>query len=76
MKNASGEIGLNAVHPDCQRRGIASRMYVRVSEILRANGIKFVQVGTGGDEAHTPAHRAYEKCGFVPIPLVRYYKKL
>jgi GNAT superfamily N-acetyltransferase len=72
----SGKIGLNAVHPSWQRRGIAAKLYARVFEILRAEGMKFVQVGTGGDEAHIPARGAYEKSGFTPIPVVHYFKKL
>jgi len=76
LDKASGRLGLNAVHPSWQRRGIASLMYSRVLEILRENGIKLVQVGTGGDEAHFPARRAYEKSGFSPIPVIHYYKKL
>lgn len=72
----SGELGLNAVHPSWQRRGIAAKMYARVCDILHAEGMKFVQVGTGGDEAHIPARGAYEKSGFTPIPVVHYFKKL
>jgi len=60
----SGTLGLNAVHPGWQRRGIAAKLYARVFDILRAEGMKFVQVGTGGDEAHIPARGAYEKSGF------------
>jgi GNAT superfamily N-acetyltransferase len=75
-KKSSGRLGLNAVHPRWQRHGIASRMYERVFQILRDRGSRFVQVGTGGDAAHIPARAAYEKCGFSPIPLVHYFKKL
>jgi GNAT superfamily N-acetyltransferase len=72
----SAKLGLNAVHPGWQRRGIAAKLYTRVFDILRAEGMKFVQVGTGGDDAHIPARRAYEKSGFTPIPVVHYFKKL
>jgi GNAT superfamily N-acetyltransferase len=57
----SGKLGLNAVHPKWQRRGIAAKLYARFFDILRAEGMKFGQVGTGGDEAHIPARCAYEK---------------
>ena len=33
-------------------------------------------VGTGGDPGHAPARRSYEKSGYTPLPLVRYYKDL
>ena len=72
----SGELGLNAVHPRWQRHGIAVQMYLRVMEIMQAKELKFVRVSTGGDSAHLPARLAYAKCGFVPLPIVNYFKKL
>ncbi len=75
-ERASGKLGLNAVHPSHQGKGIAAQMYARVFEILQAEGLKFAQVDTGGDEAHIPARRAYEKSGFTPVPVVHYFKKL
>jgi GNAT superfamily N-acetyltransferase len=72
----SGKIGLNAVHPAHQRQGVGTLMYDHVLDIMRATGMKYAQVGTGGDSSHIPARRAYEKLGFVPLPLVQYYKKL
>ena len=51
-------------------------MYDHVLYKMKTAGVKYVQVGTGGDSAHAPARRAYEKSGFVPLPLVRFYKKL
>jgi ribosomal protein S18 acetylase RimI-like enzyme len=72
----SGTIGLNAVHPAYQRRGVGTMMYRHVLEIMKTAGIKYVQVGTGGDPSHVAARRAYEKFGFVSLPLVHYYKKL
>ena len=38
--------------------------------------VKLVQLGTGGDPGHAPARHTYEKAGFTPLPLVRYYKEL
>ena len=70
-------IGNNAVHPDYQGRGIATRMYERVLEDLRAEGVAFVMVTTGGDPAHAPARRAYEKVGFDrALPSIDYYMEL
>jgi GNAT superfamily N-acetyltransferase len=76
QEKSSGRLGLNAVHPRWQRHGVASSMYERVFQIMRGRGLKFVQVGTGGDAAHVPARAAYEKCGFSPIPVVNYFKQL
>ena len=72
-----GEIGNNAVHPDFQGRGIGGRMYAAVFDELRAMGVRIVKVSTGGDDAHLPARRAYEKAGFdLSLPSVTYYRKL
>jgi GNAT superfamily N-acetyltransferase len=71
----SGKIGLNSVHPAHQRKGAGAMMYEHVLDLMRSAGMKYVQVGTGGDASHAPARRAYEKLGFVPLPLVQYYKK-
>lgn len=72
----SGKIGLNAVHPAHQRKGVATQMYSYVLNLMRAARINYVHVDTGGDSSHVPAQRAYEKFGFVPIPLLHYYKRL
>lgn len=72
-----GEIGNNAVHPDFQGRGIGPRLYQHVFDRLRARGMRFVKVSTGGDASHAPARRAYEKAGFsIRLPGVDYYRKL
>jgi GNAT superfamily N-acetyltransferase len=75
-ESQSGKIGLNAVHPAHQSKGIGALMYSHVLDIMRTAGMKYAQVGTGGDVSHAPARRAYEKLGFVPIPVAHYYKKL
>ena len=44
---------------------------------MRQVGMQVATVGTGGDDSHTPARNAYEKCGFDrSIPAVHYYKSL
>lgn len=76
LRKKSGALGLNAVHPDYQGNGIGPKMYRCVLGRMKQRGVKLVDVGTGGDPSHLPARRAYEKCGFTPLPLMRYYKKL
>jgi len=72
-----GEIGNNAVHPEFQNRGIGTALYRHACGRLRAMGMRFVCVTTGGDPAHAPARRAYEKAGFATrVPLVQYYRAL
>lgn len=72
-----GEIGNNAVHPDRQRRGIATALYRRVLDIMRDEGMRFARVHTGLDPSHAPARAGYEKAGFdIQLPTVDYYRKL
>ena len=72
-----GEIGNNAVHPDWQRKGIATRLYQYAFEQLRERGMRYVKVHTGGDPSLAPARRAYQKAGFdVALPQVEYYREL
>jgi len=72
-----GEIGNNAVCPDFQGMGIGPRMYEYVFDRLGELGMSFVRVCTGGDPAHAPARRAYEKVGFsIRLPGVKYYRPL
>lgn len=76
-KTKIGEIGNNAVDPDCGLKGIGQQMYKAVLERFRKEGMKYAQVGTGLDEAHAPARRAYERAGFtIQHEKVVYFKKL
>jgi ribosomal protein S18 acetylase RimI-like enzyme len=71
-----GSIGVSAVHPAHQRRGVALQMYLHVLDLMRARGMKYVTAETEGHSARDPVRRAYEKAGFVPVPIVRYYANL
>ena len=72
-----GELGLNAVDPRCQGRGIGTAMYEFALEKLKQAGAEMATVGTGGDAAHLPARHAYGKVGFSRnIPVVYYFKRL
>jgi ribosomal protein S18 acetylase RimI-like enzyme len=76
-RSGIGEIGNNAVRPDCQRQGIATALYRHALDRMRALGMRFARVGTGLDPSHAPARRAYEKAGFdVELPSVTYYRRL
>jgi predicted N-acetyltransferase YhbS len=76
FEKKAGELGLNAVHPEHQNKGIGSAMYQYVLAEMKQQGIELVEVATGGDSSHAPARRAYEKAGFIAFPLARYYKRL
>ncbi|MBX2805015.1 MAG: GNAT family N-acetyltransferase [Hyphomicrobiales bacterium] len=74
-----GEIGLNAVRPDCSGQGVGTALYEFALQEMRKAGMAIATVGTGGDESHTAARRAYEKVGFraeAAIPSLWMYRKL
>jgi GNAT superfamily N-acetyltransferase len=58
------EIGLNAVDPALQGRGIGKAMYQYALDNLKERGAEIACVGTGGDAAHEAARRAYQAAGF------------
>jgi ribosomal protein S18 acetylase RimI-like enzyme len=72
----SGSIGVSAVHPAHQGRGVASRMYAHVLDVMRGQGVKYATAETEGDSANDPVRRAYEKAGFLALPVVRYFVDL
>ena len=73
----TGEIGGNAVDPDCRGMGIGPKMYDFVLNKMREEGMEYATVYTGLDDGHAPARRAYEKAGFQKnLPSIRYYQKL
>ena len=76
QENENGEVILLAVHPDFQNDGVGTELNLVALREMRAAGMKLAVVGTGGDEGHAPARRSYEKAGYRPLPLVRYYKDL
>lgn len=75
-KDNTGEVMLLAVHPDYQNHGIGTELNNLALEKMKASGMRMAVVGTGGDPAHAPARRSYEKSGYTGLPLVRYYKDL
>jgi ribosomal protein S18 acetylase RimI-like enzyme len=73
----TGEIGLNAVDPAWQGRGIGRAMYAFALAELKARGAAIAYVGTGGDAGHEPARRTYRAIGFDRgIPGVHLFKVL
>jgi len=75
-KRKTGEIQLIAVHPERQKHGIATELCRHALRAMEARGMTFARVETGADPSHAAARRAYEKAGFVGLPLVRYFKTL
>jgi GNAT superfamily N-acetyltransferase len=75
-ESATGEVQLLAVHPHYQNGGIGTALNLRALDKMKSAGMRMAEVGTGGEEGHAPARRSYEKAGYTPLPLVRYYKAL
>jgi GNAT superfamily N-acetyltransferase len=72
-----GEIGNNAVDPECGLKGIGQQMYRFAFERFRAEGMRYAKVQTGLDEGHAPARRAYERAGFdISHSKITYFRKL
>jgi ribosomal protein S18 acetylase RimI-like enzyme len=76
LKGETGEVVLLAVHPEFQKRGIASQLNQAALAEMKAAGMKMAVAETGGEDGHAPARRAYEKAGYTGLPIVRYFKDL
>jgi len=73
----TGEIGLNAVDPVHQGRGIGKAMYRFALDDLKRRGAEIAYVGTAGDDAHAPARAAYNAVGFDKVlPSLHYFRTL
>lgn len=76
QESRRGEVQFLAVHPGWQQQGIATALNLLVLDKMRQAGMTLAIVETGGNLAHAPARRAYEKAGYTPMPIVRYFKRL
>ncbi|MFO8034280.1 MAG: GNAT family N-acetyltransferase [Candidatus Bipolaricaulota bacterium] len=72
----TGTIQLIAVHPDHQNRGVGTELCRAATQDMKERGMELASVETAGDSSHLPARRAYERAGYVGLPLVRYFKSL
>jgi ribosomal protein S18 acetylase RimI-like enzyme len=71
-----GEIWMLAVDPAHQSHGIGSRLTDVATDWIRERGLPLAMIETGGDDGHGPARSTYEKAGYTPMPIVRYFKAL
>lgn len=72
----TSEVHMLAVHPDAQQQGVATALNTFALEKMKEAGMTLAHLMTGGDPGHAPARRAYEKVGYVALPLVHYYQAL
>ncbi|MGI6566477.1 MAG: GNAT family N-acetyltransferase [Firmicutes bacterium] len=71
-----GEIYMLAVEPELQQQGIGSALTECALQWITDAGMSIAMVETGGDPGHAPARKTYEKAGFSPFPIIRYFKRL
>lgn len=76
QESAMGEIFMVAVAPGCQHLGMGSRLIHVALDRFKDAGMTVAMVETGGDPGHAPARRAYERAGFIPLPIARYFQAL
>lgn len=75
-KDRTGEVQFLVVDPAHQNRGVGTALNLFALERMRESGVRLARVETGDDSSHAPARRSYEKAGYIPMPLVRYFKNL
>jgi GNAT superfamily N-acetyltransferase len=75
-KEPLGEIYMIAVDPAHQRRGIGIALTTHATDWIRKQGMTVALIDTGGDPGHAPARRLYERAGYMPVPIVKYFKRL
>jgi ribosomal protein S18 acetylase RimI-like enzyme len=71
-----GEIDIIAVRPDARGRGVGRALLEHAIAALKADGVRVVSLGTGGDDFHAPARAFYEAAGFTPFPTVSYTREI
>ncbi len=71
-----GEITMLAVDPEAQDHGVGTGLTEFATGWLRDAGMRVAMVETGGDPGHAPARRVYEKAGYRPLPVARYFQAL
>ena len=75
-KDRTGEVQFPVVDPAYQNRGVGTALNLFALERMKERGVRLARVETGNDSSHAPARRSYKKAGYVPMPLVRYFKNL
>ncbi|MCP9489223.1 MAG: GNAT family N-acetyltransferase [Solirubrobacteraceae bacterium MAG38_C4-C5] len=74
-EDAAGEVHMVAVDPAHQGAGVGASLMRHAIAEIEAQGVELAVVATGGDPGHSPARALYEKLGFEPLHLVRYYRE-
>ncbi len=61
----TGIIGQNCILPDYRKMGYGTLQVEKIIEISRDSKIETLTVETGDHDFFIPAHKMYQKCGFV-----------
>ncbi len=72
----SRKIGLNAVHPAHQCKGVGTMMYGHVLDLMRTAGTKYAQVALVVTPLTFRRDALMRSWDLLPSQLVQYYKKL
>lgn len=75
-EDTMGEVYIIAVDPEQQRRGVATRLIDHALDVMQEAGLTIAMVETGGDPGHAPSRSTYERSGFQPWPVARYFRKI
>lgn len=60
-----GNVGQNCILPSYQGQGYGTRQIKKIIEILKINNFKTLSAVTGDHIFFIPAHKMFEKCGFI-----------
>ena len=71
-----GEIVMVGVDPGSQGQGLGGSLTELATGWLREQGMRVAMVDTGGDPGHAAARHVYERAGYQPLPVARYFKNL
>ena len=75
-KPNSGEVYILAVSSSHRRQDVGRQLCLHAIDQMRADGVRFVGIGTGDDAFHAAARALYESLGFTKIPIAGYLKKV
>ncbi|MFE6869554.1 GNAT family N-acetyltransferase [Kitasatospora sp. NPDC057692] len=71
-----GTISILAVGAHHRRNHLATDLCEHAFGHMRAHGAVYAEIGTGGDEFHTPARALYESLGCIKLPVAVYFREL
>jgi ribosomal protein S18 acetylase RimI-like enzyme len=71
-----GRIYRLAVSQPYRRGQVGRQLCLQALEVMKADGVEVVELGTGEDTVHTAARALYESLGFTKVPIAGYIKRI